>query len=104
MSEQDKPLTVDLTPTWTAAMEIYLAVLQDGTEDGKQVAREAMRDMAKKLEGQAELEHFAFIRGMLHFGNWGRNWQRVRTGLSECFELEEEEAAAAVERYKEATA
>ena len=50
--------------------------------------------------GQDEAEHFAFIRGMLHFGNWGRNWQRVRTGLSECFELEEDDAAAVVERFK----
>ena len=41
---------IDITPTWTAAAEIYIAALENGTEKGKQAAREEIRRMARMLD------------------------------------------------------
>lgn len=43
--------TIDMTPTWVFAVEIYIAALENGSEKGKQAAREELRRMAKMLDG-----------------------------------------------------
>lgn len=45
---QEKKLVevVDLAPSWVTAVEIYMAVLEDGTEQGKETARAEIRRLA----------------------------------------------------------
>lgn len=35
---------------WKAAVEICIAALEDGTPEGKEMARKELRDMARKLD------------------------------------------------------
>ena len=44
--------TIDLTPSWKYATEIYISVLQnpDASEEGKQGVYDEMRRMAKALD------------------------------------------------------
>ncbi len=42
--------TVDVTPTWKTAMSIYLAVLRDGTQKGKEEARQGLMELAGKMD------------------------------------------------------
>jgi hypothetical protein len=44
------PRTIDMTPTWTEILGIYLAVLQDGNEQGRSIARLEMRRMAEAAD------------------------------------------------------
>jgi hypothetical protein len=44
------PRTVDLAPTWEALLPAFLAVLADGTEEGKRIAREELRRMAQAAD------------------------------------------------------
>lgn len=39
-----------LTPTWTFAMSIYIAALQNGTGQGKIAARQALMALAARLD------------------------------------------------------
>lgn len=41
---------IDLTPSWEAAARIYIAVLEDGTEKGKQAAREELMRLARQYD------------------------------------------------------
>ncbi len=41
---------IDCTPTWTAIMPALLAVLEDGTTEGKKMAREELMDLARKVD------------------------------------------------------
>lgn len=100
MSEQAKPPTVDLTPTWPQAMEILIAGLEDGNETGKREARAELRRLAA---GQVDCQVFAFLRG-LRFADLKLKWEYCAQALAEVFEMTEEEAAAAVERFKKAPA
>ncbi len=50
--------TIDMTPTWAGAVEIYLMALEDGTDTGKEMAREEIRRMAQMLD-QINEEHKA---------------------------------------------
>ena len=43
--------TVDITPTWTSIMPAIIAVLEDGTEEGKKMAREELMELAKNADG-----------------------------------------------------
>lgn len=47
MSEQK---TIDLTPSWEATAEILILVLDNGTEEGKRLAKEEIRNMAKAAD------------------------------------------------------
>ena len=38
--------TIDCTPSWSAMVSVILALLQDGNEEGKKVAKEQMKHMA----------------------------------------------------------
>ena len=46
----ERKMTIDLTPTWGAAVRIYMAVLEDGTEEGKIAAREDLTAMADRMD------------------------------------------------------
>jgi len=48
MNEPKK--TIDLTPTWVAAMKIYMAVLEDGNDVGKKAAREDLIALAERVD------------------------------------------------------
>jgi hypothetical protein len=39
--------SINLTPTWEGILPALLAVLEDGTETGKKLAREELKRMAK---------------------------------------------------------
>lgn len=42
--------TIDLTPTWTAVMPALCCTLENGTPEGKKLAREELMDLAKKVD------------------------------------------------------
>lgn len=42
--------TIDMTPTWEYAMKIHIMVLEDGTETGKQAAREEIFRVARVMD------------------------------------------------------
>lgn len=46
--------TIDVTPTWKTAVEIWLTVLENSGEEGKAHAREGLRDMARKFDKVVE--------------------------------------------------
>jgi hypothetical protein len=41
---------IDITPTWETAVRIYLLVLEDGTEEGKETAREELLRLARQYD------------------------------------------------------
>jgi len=45
---------IKLVPNWTAAMQILLAVLEDGNELGKQQARDELIQMARRMDRFAD--------------------------------------------------
>lgn len=47
---------VDMTPTWEAATRIYIEVLEHGTEEGKQAAREELIRLAQQYDALTALE------------------------------------------------
>lgn len=50
MSELKTVKTIDITPTWVAAVRIYMAVLEDGTEEGKIAAREDLTALGERMD------------------------------------------------------
>jgi hypothetical protein len=44
--------TVDITPSWGFAAQVIAAALEDGTAEGKRLAREELFRMAKALDAQ----------------------------------------------------
>jgi hypothetical protein len=44
--------TIQMKMTWETAVEIYIAALENGTEKGKDAAREEFRHMARMLDAQ----------------------------------------------------
>lgn len=45
-----KMKTFDMTPTWVGLMPALFAVLENGTELGKKMAREELMDLARKVD------------------------------------------------------
>jgi hypothetical protein len=45
-----EPSSVDLTPTWQASMEILIMVMENGTPEGKEIAKAELRDVAQRLD------------------------------------------------------
>ena len=41
---------IDVTPTWSAAVEIYMVCLENGDEKGKEGAREELRRLARMVD------------------------------------------------------
>jgi hypothetical protein len=46
MAKKEKIRTIDLTPTWSAVLPIFIAALQDGTPEGQRAAKEELARMA----------------------------------------------------------
>lgn len=42
--------SIDLTPTWETAVQIYLLVLEEGTEEGKVTARDELLRLARTYD------------------------------------------------------
>ena len=47
-----EPRTVNLAPTWRAAMSIYIAALENGTGAGREAARAELMRVADILDQQ----------------------------------------------------
>lgn len=45
---------IDMTPTWAAAVEIYIAAIEHGTDKGKDAAKAEFRRMARMLDDNAK--------------------------------------------------
>lgn len=61
--------SVDITPTWRAAMTILMAVLENGTEAGRAAARTELMALAAKLDAHpllnvSDTEHAAILTGL----------------------------------------
>ncbi|NIO82542.1 MAG: hypothetical protein GTN53_18290 [Candidatus Aminicenantes bacterium] len=42
--------TINLTPTWEGIMPGLIEVLQNGTEEGKELAKAELMDLARKVD------------------------------------------------------
>jgi hypothetical protein len=42
--------TIDLTPTWAAVLPILIAALEDGTDEGRKLAKLELASMAKAAD------------------------------------------------------
>ena len=42
--------TIDMTPSWETAVRIYIMVLEDGEEKGKEMAREELMRLARNYD------------------------------------------------------
>ena len=62
MTTEQKPATIDLTLTWQGVLPILIAALEDGTEEGKKIAREELRRMAKAADSRKDNLQFAVYR------------------------------------------
>ena len=47
MNDQTVIKTIDVTPTWESIVEVLMLALTNGTENGREIAREELRRMAK---------------------------------------------------------
>lgn len=52
-SEETPVRTVDMTPTWEEAARMLLVVLENGSEEGKQMARKEVERMGILLDSYA---------------------------------------------------
>lgn len=50
-----KPNTIDLTPSWPEALNVYLLMLKAGSKDGKKTAIEGLKQMAKVAQMYVDL-------------------------------------------------
>jgi hypothetical protein len=51
MTQERKNMrTIDMTPTWETAVNIYLLVLEEGTEEGKATARDELLRLARNYD------------------------------------------------------
>ena len=41
---------IDMTPTWAGLMPAFFAVFENGTEEGKKIAREELMRLARALD------------------------------------------------------
>lgn len=46
--------TIDLTPSWAGVMPVLVACLEDGTDEGKKIAREELARLAKAMDARRE--------------------------------------------------
>ena len=46
--------TVDMTPSWSTAMDIIIMVFESGDDEGKALAKQELRDIGKMLDGIKE--------------------------------------------------
>lgn len=51
MSEPIKTAgTIDMTPTWSALLPMFVAALQHGSDEGRKIAREELQRMAQAAD------------------------------------------------------
>lgn len=44
------PKTINIAPTWTGVARIHIMLIENGTEEGKQDARDGIVEMGKLLD------------------------------------------------------
>mgnify|MGYP000979826760 CR=1 FL=1 len=49
-NENQPVVTIDCTPTWSGILNWYLVVLEDGSAEGKKIAKEELRRMAQAAD------------------------------------------------------
>lgn len=42
--------TVDMTPSWSTAMDILILILESGDDEGKARAKQELRNLAKQVD------------------------------------------------------
>lgn len=42
--------TVDMTPSWSTAMDILILMLESGDDEGKALAKQELRSLAKQVD------------------------------------------------------
>ena len=42
--------TVDMTPSWSTAMDILILMLESGDDEGKELAKQELRNLAKQVD------------------------------------------------------
>jgi len=62
VTTEQQPATIDLTPTWQGVLPILIGALEDGTNEGKKLAREELRRMAKAADTCKDKLQFAVYR------------------------------------------
>lgn len=55
--------TIDLTPTWAAVLPVLLAAIENGTDEGRRMAREELARMAQAADKYNELSKAAKAGG-----------------------------------------
>ena len=45
---------VDMTPTWSTAMDIIIMIFENGDDEGKALAKQELRDLGKQLDEMKE--------------------------------------------------
>ena len=48
--------TIDITPTWSATMDILIRMLESGDDGSKALAKQELRDFGKQLDEMKENE------------------------------------------------
>lgn len=59
--------TIDLTPSWAGVMPVLLACLEDGTEEGKKIARKELTRLASLMDSMNERGRT--LRGLIDTAN-----------------------------------
>tara|TARA_S200002703_G_scaffold135829_1_gene124852 strand:- start:536 stop:730 length:195 start_codon:yes stop_codon:yes gene_type:complete len=54
--------TVDITPTWSTAMDILILMLESGDDEGKALAKQELRDLAVKLDKMNQADAWSTIK------------------------------------------
>ena len=54
---------INIAPSWSAAVRIYIAVLEDGTETGKKAAREELIRLAQQYDNA--IDHIRKLEAQL---------------------------------------
>jgi len=48
--------TIDITPSWSTAMDILILMLESGDYEGKALAKQELRDLGKQLDEMKQQE------------------------------------------------
>jgi len=48
--------TIDMTPSWSTAMDILILMLESGDDESKALAKQELRDLGKQLDEMKESE------------------------------------------------
>ena len=54
--------TIDITPTWSTAMDILILMLESGDDEGKALAKQELRDLAVKLDKMNQADAWSTIK------------------------------------------